>query len=161
MVQAEAVIDIARSPREILEWILDLERYRQADRKITKVIDQPVLSADGVGTVRYRGRLRGIPTPADTNVVTLDRWRGLSFDGAPGLWTRRLVDFHGTFECTATPDGTTLRHAETFRFRPKMIDTLAERILSRWLQQEIEIEVHRLKELIEADPASDAPANTR
>jgi hypothetical protein len=151
MVHAEAMVQIDRSARGILEWVLDLDRYKQADQKITKVVDRPVLDASGSGIARYRGRLRGIPTPLDTNVVTLQEWERLVFESAPGVWTRRLVDFIGTFECTSNSGGgTTLRHAETFRFHPALVDRLAGRVLGRWLQEEIEVEVQRLKNLIES-----------
>lgn len=148
---AEAEVQIERSPEQILRWVLDLDRYKRADRKISKVIDRPVLDASGNGVARYRGRLRGIPTPVDTNLVSLQEWEQLTFRGAPGIWTRRLVDFTGTFECRATGDGSTsLRHTETFHFHPAAVERLAGWFLGRWLQREIETEVHRLKELIES-----------
>jgi hypothetical protein len=151
MVHAEAEVQIERSPQEILGWVLDLDRYKRADQKITKVVERPVLDADGTGRARYRGRLRGIPTPVDTNIVTLHEWDRLAFEGAPGVWTRRLVDFRGTFECTPNGDGSTiLRHTETFNFHPAPMDRLAERLLGRWLQKEIDVEVLRLKDLIES-----------
>lgn len=151
MVHAEAEVHIERSPEQILRWVLDLDRYKRADQKITKVIDRPVLDASGNGVARYRGRLRGIPTPVDTNLVSLQEWGRLTFQGAPGVWTRRLVDFTGTFECTANGDGSTsLRHTETFHFHPAPVDWLARGFLGRWLQREIETEVRRLKELIES-----------
>lgn len=150
MVHAEAEIQIERSPEQILRWVLDLDRYKLADQKITKVVDRPVLDASGNGVARYRGRLRGLPTPVDTNLVSLEAEK-LTFQGAPGIWTRRLVDFTGTFECTSTGSGsTTLRHTETFHFHPAAMERLAGRVLGAWLQREIEIEVHRLKELIES-----------
>jgi len=37
MLSAEATALIRRSPRDILEFVLDLERYRQADTKIGRV----------------------------------------------------------------------------------------------------------------------------
>lgn len=151
MVHAEAEVEIERSPEQVLRWVLDLDRYKRADQKITKVIDRPVLDATGNGVARYRGRLRGVPTPADTNLVSLQEWDRLTFQGAPGVWTRRLVDFTGTFECTANGDGATvLRHTETFAFHPAPAERLAGLLLGRWLQREIETEVQRLKELIES-----------
>ncbi len=151
MVHAEAEVQIERSPEQILRWVLDLDRYKLADQKITTVVDRPVLDASGNGVARYRGRLRGIPTPVDTNLVSLQAWEKLTFQGAPGVWTRRLVDFTGTFQCTPTDDGsTTLRHTETFRFHPAPMERLAGWVLGRWLQREIETEVHRLKGLIES-----------
>jgi hypothetical protein len=43
-----------------------------------------------------------------------------------------------------------LRHTETFHFHPAPMDRLAERMLGGWLQKEIEVEVQRLKHLIES-----------
>lgn len=161
MIGAEAEVDIEASPEEILRWVLDLQRYRRADTKITRVLETATLGSDGVGRVRYRGRLRGIPTPADTNVVRLSRWDGLTFEGAPDVWTRRIVDFTGTFRCTPGADGTTtLVHTEAFEFHPAFVDRLAGRVLRRWLQDQIELEVLRLKVLIESpgDPGPGAHA---
>jgi hypothetical protein len=151
MVHAEAEVEIERSPEQILRWVLDLDRYKLADQKITKVVDRPVLDASGNGVARYRGRLRGLPTPVDTNLMSLQAWEKLTFQGAPDVWTRRLVDFTGTFECAPSGAGsTTLRHTETFRFYPAAMEVLAGRVLGPWLQREIETEVHRLKQLIES-----------
>lgn len=142
LVEAEATVN--RSPEEILEWVADLERYRQADTKITRVVHQ------GTDRVRYRGRLRGIPTPVDENVVTLDPGRSLTFTGAPGRWTRRLLDFEGSFACQPAADGTRVLHRESFGFKPAPVRMIAEAWLGRWLQREIDEEMQRLKIQIEA-----------
>lgn len=148
MLQVEATVVIDRPAEVILEWISDLERYREADTKITKVLHQDP------ERVRYRGRLRGIPTPSDENVVTREPGRSLTFRGAPGRWTRWLLDFEGGFTCEAAPAGGTLvRHAESFRFKPAPARWVAEAYLRRWLQQDIEAEVGRLKALVERETA--------
>jgi len=94
---------IEAEPRAVLEWILDLERYRQADPKVGPVKEPVRLDEEGLGRVRYRGRLVGVPTPVDTQDVHLERWHRLTLTGAPGVWTRWFVDFEGTFECERHP----------------------------------------------------------
>jgi hypothetical protein len=146
MLDIEATVVIDRPADVILEWISDLDRYRAADTKIAKVLHQDP------ERVRYRGRLRGIPTPSDENLVVHEPGRSLTFRGAPGRWTRRLLDFEGGFTCEPAPDGGTLvRHAESFGFKPAPVRFVAEAYLRRWLQHDIEAEVGRLKALIEAD----------
>ena len=144
MLEVHAEVTIDRSPDEILAWVSDLERYRQADTKITKVIRQDE------DRVRYRGRLRGIPTPADENVVTRKPGRSLTFTGAPDRWTRRLLDFEGSFTCEPTASGTRVVHRESFGFKPAPVRVVAEAWLGRWLQQEIEDEMQRLRSQIES-----------
>lgn len=154
MLSAEATVVIDRAPRQILEWVLDIDRYRQADTKIGLVVEHPHLDENGRGRLRYRGRLRGLPTPVDTNEVRLDRWSGLTFTGAPEVWTRRLVGFEGTFRCEPVDGGTRVTHRETFDFHPALVRRLAEAFLGRWLPGQVAAEMDRVKEMIEA-PAPD------
>ncbi|HKY14792.1 MAG TPA: SRPBCC family protein [Microthrixaceae bacterium] len=144
MLRTEASVDIDRPAEVILEWILDLERYRRADRKITKVVLQEP------GRVRYRGRLRGIPTPIDEQAVHHEPGRSLVFRGAP-RWTRRVVDFEGGFHCTPIPGGTRVVHRECFGFKPAPVRWIAEAWLEPWLQRDVEAEVGRLKDLVETE----------
>lgn len=146
MLDVRAEVTVNRSPEQILDWVSDLERYRQADTKIIKVLHQEP------DRVRYRGRLRGIPTPADENVVTAEPGRSLTFTGAPGRWTRRLLDFEGSFVCHPADGGTRVVHRESFTFKPAPVRLLAEAYLGRWLQRQIDVEMHRLKTSIEAAP---------
>lgn len=80
----------------------------------------------------------------------LDPGRSLIFRGAP-RWTRRLLDFEGGFRCAPTAAGTRVVHREEFDFKPAPIRWLAEAWLGSWLQRDIEGEVQRLKELVEAE----------
>jgi hypothetical protein len=145
MLRIEATVDIDRPPNVILDWISDLERYRRADRKITHVVLQEP------GRIRYRGRLRGLPTPVDEQTVHRDE-TSLTFRGAP-RWTRRLLDFEGGFRCSASGDGggTTVQHVEEFGFKPAPVRWIAEAWLGAWLQRDVESEVQRLKQLVEAE----------
>jgi hypothetical protein len=144
MLRTQASVEIARSPEVILEWISDLERYQRADHKIASVRFQ------APGRVRYRGRLRGLPTPVDEQTVLHEPGRSLRFRGAP-RWTRHLLDFEGGFTCESTDDGTIVVHDEQFEFKPAPVRWLAEWWLGTWLQHDIEAEMLRLKELVEAE----------
>ena len=144
MLTAEASIVVRRSPEEVLAWIRDLERYRQADTKIARVLRQED------DRVLYRGRIRGVPTPADANLVELDPGRSLTFVGAP-RWTRRVLDFRGSFRCEPCAEGTRLTHCEELGFKPWPVRKLAEWWLRDWLAADVEAEMARLAVLIEAD----------
>lgn len=142
MLAAQATISIARPAAEILDWIADLDRYRRADTKITKVIRQ---TSD---RVVFRGRLRGIPTPADENAIELIPGQSLTFVGAP-RWTRRILDFRGSFECEPVDGGTRVTHREELGFKPWPIRMLAERWLREWMAEDIVEEMTRLRRLVE------------
>lgn len=155
--RAEGTIEIDAPPQAILEWILDMDRYRQVDHKIAAVKQQSELDADGRGTLRYRGRLRwGLPGPVDTQQVRLDRWQGLTITGNPTVWTRRLFDFTGTFRCTPVAGGTEVVHSEEFTFHPAPMHRIAAAWLQGWLDETMVQEMIDLKSAIEAatPPAS-------
>ena len=76
-VTATATREIPASGREVLEFVLDLDRYRLADTKIGRVTRPVVLDSENRGRARYWGRMRGMPPAPDTNVVELDPWRAL------------------------------------------------------------------------------------
>jgi hypothetical protein len=136
-------VTVHAPPREVLELVCDLNRYRLVDTKFIQVAQGCDLSEADTGTIKYRGRLRGIPSPLDTNDVRLTRWSRVDFVGSPGTWVRRLVDFHGWVSCEQTDSGTVVTHGESFSFhRPGR--WVMEPWLRTWLQNDIEAEVTRL-----------------
>lgn len=152
MIRAEGTITIAATPRQVLEWILDLDRYRAADGKITRVHHQPTITPDQpTGRARYRGRLRGLPTPSQWQTVTLEPWTSLRLATEPGQWTAGLAHFEGGFECHPLPGGETkLLHYEQFRFR--VGDAIFRYFLVGWMQRYLDdVELPLLKELIERE----------
>jgi hypothetical protein len=91
VIAAEGTTTIDRPAGEIIDFVLDLNRYKQADTKITRVLASRF---DGdTGEVRYAGRLRGIPGPAMVNVVSVDRPRRIDFRSNPGTWQHALLRF--------------------------------------------------------------------
>lgn len=151
MLRAEGSIVIAAEPQEILEFVLDLDRYRLADPKIGAVKQAAVLDEQGRGQTRYRGRLRGLTTPVDTQEIELTRWSKLRFRGSPGVWTRRLTDFEGGFDCKAVEGGTLVTHTETFWFKPAPVAWLAEAYLGKWMRSEMPKEMDLMKHFVEAE----------
>jgi hypothetical protein len=152
MLRAEGTAVIRADPKDVLELVLDLDRYREADTKISSVDDCPEVGPEGRATVRYRGRLRGIRTPVDTQEIDLVRWSKLTIRGTPGVWTRRMSDFEGTFECEPVAGGTRVVHTETFWFKPAPLRWLADAYLGRWLRDQMVDEMVRLTALVEARP---------
>lgn len=143
---ARASITVDASPRKVLEFVLDLDRYRQADHKIARVSAVEGPDESGNGSAKLWGRLRFGPAAPDRQDFRLERWRRLTFTGAPWQPARLVFDFVGTFECEETTAGTLVTHAYEFRFRRPF--RLMERLLSPWLQDEIEAEVGRIADLL-------------
>lgn len=152
VIRAEGTVVIERSPRQVLEYVLDLDRYRQADGKITSVSEQPLLGPESPeGRARYRGRLRMLPTPSQWQTVSLTPWKRLELRTEPGQWTAHLATFIGGFICEELEGGgTRLTHYEQFDFRPPA-NWVMDRYLGQWMQKYLdEEELPRLKTLIEA-----------
>lgn len=145
MIVGEATATVAASPSEVFEFVLDLNRYRQADRKIGRV--GPLHRSGDHGTVRFSGRIRGLPGPAGTYpfTVTASRLRFGSPIAGPARW---FLDFEGTFDCEVTAAGTVVTHREAFDFK-KPWRRLAEPLLRRWLETDTAAEMVRFKELVE------------
>ena len=69
MIIGEATTTVAALPTEVFEFVLDLNRYQQADRKIGKV--GAVNRNGNSGTVSFSGRIKGLPGPAGTYPFTI------------------------------------------------------------------------------------------
>jgi len=148
MISVEGTAAVRASSKDVLEFVLDLNRYRQADTKIAKVL-VPADVGDGEnGRVRYRGRRLGLPTPAVWNSVDLDRWHHLEFRSQPsGMVDVFLGSFVGTFDCDAVEDGCLVRHRESFTFR-RPWRWIVEPALRLWLRRQMVDEMDRLRDLI-------------
>lgn len=145
MIVGEASATVTVPPSEVVEFVLDLNRYRQADRKIGRV---GALHRSGdSGTVRFAGRIRGLPGPAGTYPFRVNA-SGLRFGSPIAGPARWFLEFEGTFECDETADGTVVKHREVFDFKNPW-RWLAEPLLRRWLETDTAEEMVRFKELIE------------
>lgn len=146
-VHVEATRTVPATCQEVLEFVLDLERYRQADTKIGRVTQPVSLDENNEGRTRYWGRLRGLPPAPDTNVVRLTPWTELTFTGAAGQPARLLLDFTGRFTCREVDAGCEVTHGYTMTFR-RPFRWLYEPWLRRWLPDELEVELDRVQQIL-------------
>ena len=137
---------IRRLPKDILEFVLDVDRYRQADLKIGRV--HYVKREGNVGEVRHDGRLLGIKAPAAVLAFTLTPYSRLQFHGIKVPWPLR--GFDGFFTCEETPEGTVVVHRECFIFG-QISGHLFQMGLGWWLRRDTPAEVLRMKGLLEAE----------
>jgi Polyketide cyclase / dehydrase and lipid transport len=139
-----------RPPDEIIEFVLDLERYRQADHKIGRV---GAIERHGTtGAARFRGRLRGLPGPSGTYPFTITATR-LEFGSPIAGGARWMLDFEGSFDFEETADGTRVTHREVFIFK-RPWRWLAGPLLRRWLDNDTREQMTRFKDLIEDQHAA-------
>ena len=139
---AVATVTTAARPQSILEFVLDLDRYREVDRKIMRVGKITGPDAEGRGSVGMWARMGWLPPAPDRQVFVLDRWERITFTGAARQPARLVFDFVGVVECTPVGDETRVVHRYEFRFRGPY--RLVERPLAGWLQRQIEDEVRLL-----------------
>jgi hypothetical protein len=145
VIVGDATATVTVPPSEVIEFVLDLSRYRQADRKIGRV---GAAHRDGnTGTVRFSGRIRGLPAPSGVYPFAVNP-SGLRFGSPIAGAARWFLDFEGTFDCEETRNGTVVRHREVFIFK-RPWRWLAEPLLRRWLEADTAEEMVRFKELIE------------
>lgn len=142
----EAVI--RRPPDAILDFVTDLERYKQADWKIGRVLE---VRRDGDRIfMRHDGTLRGIPGPPVALEMTIDGRRSACYRSVPTFPSRVFLTFEGGFELTETTGGTHVVHTERFRFFfPWRV--IAEPFLRTWLVNDVREEMKRLKEILESE----------
>jgi hypothetical protein len=141
--QARAVVAV--SPAEVLEFVLDLDRYRQADHKIGRV--GPVKRDGAGGTAVFSGRIKGLPGPSGTYPFTLTP-TSLIFGSPIAGAARWFLNFEGSFECEVSGEETVVTHREVFDFKPPWRWFL-DPFLRRWLENDTTEEMLRLKALIE------------
>ncbi len=145
-VSAAATATVTASAQEVLEYVLDLDRYRLLDSKILRVSATPNLDASGTGTLKMWGKLPWMPPAPDHHDVNLTRWTQLTFTGARGRPARLVFDFTGRFDCEPLDDrSTVVTHSYEFSFRGPF--KLAEPRIGRWLQSDVEREVRELADL--------------
>jgi len=145
-VTAAASVEVATSARTVLEFVLDLERYKHADPKIVRVssVDEP--DEQGRGSVRIWATMWRLPPAPDRHDISLERWSRVTFTGARRQLGRLMFDFTGVVECTPTTTGTLVTHSYEIRFKGPF--RLLEPRLERWLTAQIDEEVRDLAALV-------------
>lgn len=143
----EAVIE--RPPEAIIAFVTSLERYKRADLKIGRVLEE---RRDGDRIfMRHDGALRGIPGPPVSLEMVIHGTTAVRYRGIPTFPSRFVLTFDGGFELTPTDGGTRVMHTERFRFHAPW-RWFAEPFLRDWLAADVREEMLRLKALVEAEP---------
>jgi hypothetical protein len=132
-------------PNQVLDFVLDVDRYRQADHKIGRL--RYMRREGNIGQVRHGGRFLGIPAPAATLSFELTPSSTLVFRGVSVPWPLR--GFYGSFTCEPTPRGTQVTHEECFIFGP-ISGRVFRTLFGQWLAGDTQAEVLRMKHLLEA-----------
>lgn len=136
-------------PDELLDFVMDVERYALVDRKL-----RPVLWARREADVvefAFRPRLAGLPAPKTVARMRLTPGRRVDIELAPppaNRLTKLASDFDAGFVCTPVEGGTRLVRTLNFRFRPPL-RWLAEPLLRRPLTADVREEVRLAKEYIQ------------
>jgi len=145
MIVGEASVTVTVPPTGVLEFVLDLDRYRQADHKIGRV---GRVTRDGDrGTAVFSGRIKGMPGPSGTYPFTMTP-TSLKFGSpiaGPAGW---FLNFEGSFECIETPEGTVVVHREVFDFK-RPWQWFLDPLLRTWLENDTSEEMARFKDLVE------------
>jgi ligand-binding SRPBCC domain-containing protein len=131
-------------PKAVMEFVLDVERYRQADHKIGRL--HYARRVGNRGRVRHGGRFLGIPAPPATLDFELTPFSSLEFRGVRMPWPLR--GFHGSFLCIPAPGGTQVTHEECFVFGP-LTGRMVRPFLGRWLARDTQAEVIRMQRQLE------------
>lgn len=150
-IRASGTVEVAASPQEALELVLDLEAYRLVDPKIRRVLTAPALDAAGTGSARLVGSLWHFPPAPDTHLVQLDRWERVMFTGAPRVFARAIYSFTGRFDAVPVDGGTSLTHAYEIRFRQPLHAAFGAAV-DRWLQADLADELGRLQQRLGGPP---------
>jgi hypothetical protein len=141
----QATQDIDASTEEVLGFVMDVDRYSQADRKIRRIRR---LERHGDETVAAMWtRVRGVPAPA-TQRLRLTPGQRIDVTNEPS-WQDQLVEFHGEFTCTPAEAGVRVTHRYSFDFKGP--GKIVEPLLPKWMAQDIEAEVDRMRTVLESN----------
>lgn len=152
MIAGEGTELVHCTAKAAYEFVLDLERYRQADQKIAAV-HSVTWHADHA-EVCYSGRFRGLPTPAVRQRITVEPYRRIDVRSIPGTVAHFFSRFHGSFTFEELGDGVTrVFHREELVF-PAPLAWVIEPLLRSWLEADTPAEVRRMKQLLEAGPVA-------
>ncbi|WP_199435031.1 SRPBCC family protein [Qaidamihabitans albus] len=152
MARAQVVETIQCTPGELVEFAMDPERYRAVDDKIG-AIDWVRRDGD-VTEFRFRGKLPGLPGPAPKIVSRMRRTSAGRIDvGLPAVPQNRLasrmVAISASWVCEPAGAGTRVTRTLRFDFKPP-VRWLAEPVLRRTLQADVEAEMRRAKAYLES-----------
>ncbi|GAA1967919.1 SRPBCC family protein [Amycolatopsis minnesotensis] len=157
MAEASATETIACTPDELLEFVLDPERYAEVDRKIGEI--EWVRREENSTRFRFRGRVPGLPGPMPKIESRMTRTPGERVDVVlPRVRANLLVnlvsEFSASWVCVPADGGTTVTRTVRFAFKGPA-KWLVEPALDRALPADIVDELRQAKAYLEADTPVD------
>lgn len=149
-VVGEAEATIRTTATEVIEFILDVERYRAVDPKIG-AIHWVRRSADGREvTFRFTPRLGPLPAVVrSTQRVTRIGDDSVSITAQPS-WVDRLARFHGSLSVTRVHDGVLVRRRLEFWLSPPLRLVVGP-ALRRWLSRDVPAELAAVRRVLESN----------
>jgi len=146
VIAAEATAVVHCGPREVLECIADLERYRQAN---TKIGDLLAASDDGREMlVTYRVRPLGLPLPVRRQRIRIGPAGRVELTDIPSRRPRMLAFSASILLRPAGQDETRIAHRATICCRGPQAPLL-ERMLRSWLANDVAAETERLTAVVD------------
>lgn len=141
---------IRTSAAEVLDFILDVERYRSVDPKIG-AIHWVHRSPDGREvTFRFTPRLGPVPALLrSTQRVTLVDGSSVSITALSSR-VDRLARFRASLDTTAVDGGVLVRRRLEFWLAPPLRPTLGP-LLRRWLARDVPAELRALRSALEGE----------
>lgn len=151
MARAEVTETINCKPDELLEFVMDIERYAEVDEKI-RPLDW-VRREGELTEFRFRPRLTGVflPSPKWVNQMRLTPGRRIDISNAPlprNKLANRMLTFTASFTVEPVDGGTRVRRVVEMEFKP-YARWLAERLLGDKLQAGVEEEIRLAKAYLE------------
>lgn len=149
MVRVQVVETIATTSDELLEFVMDIERYAEVDPKI-----KPILWSRRDGNrleFACRPKLAGIRQPKVVQFAELTPGRRIEIGLLPEPSNRlahKIASFHASFDCVAENGSTRVTRTLEFTFAPA-IRWLMEPLFRHRLPTEVREEVQRAKNYFE------------
>lgn len=147
MIEVQRRVVIDRSVQDVLEFVMDIERYQQIDAKIRPV--ERVIRTATRTEFHFQPRLGGVRMPGPKTGTRMQITPGqrieITLTHNP---IRRFSDFHASFEVSAVDGGTEILRTLVFTFRGPLT-WLAEPLLRRRLPAEVEDELRQAKDYLE------------
>ena len=150
MIQVEVVETIAVTPEQVLDLVMDIERYAEVDAKI-----RPVLWARREGhrlEFACRPKLGGVRQPKVVQFAELTPGQRVDIGLLPKPHNRlahAMAHFEASFECVAVTGGTQVTRRLRFTFTPA-VRWLMEPLFRRRLLREVHDEINLAKSYLEA-----------
>lgn len=147
------------SPADFLEFVMDIEKYAEADDKLGTF--DWVRRDEDLVEFKFRPILPGLPKPAPKMVARGRLTPGERIDVtlSPLPYNKlynRLMDFSAGFVVESIPGGIRVKRTFGVDFHPA-VRWLLDPILRRTLPRDVQSEMRAAKTLLERDPNPEEP----